>query len=102
MSAARDLLNELARHHVYIERHGGRLRMAASAPPPPELLQRVHALKTELLDSLPDGDARAVVKWRSPSWTPGTWAHALGAPGLTREQVADDVVRRWPDAEVAV
>lgn len=98
---AHDLLAELAQCGIAAERHGGELRLKAPATPPADLMARIRQRKADLLAALPDSGARAVVRWRDPCWPAGTWTHALGAPGLTREQVADDVVRRWPDSEVA-
>lgn len=100
MNTARDLLAEIARHHVHIERHGSRLHMRASAPPPADLLQRIRQRKPELLAVLPDADQRAIVRWRAPNFPPGSWCVAIGAPGLPRERVVSDLLNRWPDSEV--
>ena len=103
MSAARDLLAELELHRVHVERHGDRLRMRAPAPPPADLLARIKQRKADLLDVLPDADEqplRAIVRWRSPTTPAGTWATALGAPGLTRQQVIDQLLARWPDSMI--
>jgi hypothetical protein len=100
MSAAHDLLAELERHHVHVERHGDRLKMRAPAPPPGDLLARINANKAALLDTLPDADARQVLHFRLPGHPVNAWATYIGRPGESREQVQASLVERWPVATI--
>lgn len=72
---------------------------AACSPVDAGLLRVARARECNSATTDPE-PMRAVVKWRSPTTPAGTWATALGAPGLTRQQVVDQLLARWPDSEV--
>ncbi len=95
-----DVLLDLQRHDIRLERHGDRIKWRAASPPPPAVLDRLRSIKPVLLQQLPDADQRVIVRWRSPATPANTWCVALGAPGLTRQQVVDGLLARWPDSEV--
>lgn len=98
MSTARDLLHELEQHQVRVERHGDRLRLRAPSPPPPDLLERLRRCKPEVLPLLRDANARAVLRWRLPSHHPNAWATTIGSPGVSLDELARDILARWPEA----
>lgn len=100
MSAAHDLLRELAEHHVRIERRGDKLKLRAPAAPPAELLERLRQHRPEVLCLLPDPNRRPVVQFRFPDTPPNAWAVALGLPGESVESLVAGLKQRWPGVEV--
>lgn len=97
MSAAHDLLAELARHHIRVERRGDKLKLRAPAPPPADLLERLRQHKAEVLSLVPDPNVRPVVQFRTSG---SAWATALGLPGETVAALMVDLELRWPGCEV--
>ncbi|MGY3265206.1 hypothetical protein [Lysobacter sp. HA35] len=98
MNVAAQLLADLERHAVHIERHGDRLWMRAPSAPPGELRAQVAAHKPSLLAALPDLDARPVVHFRLPGHDANAWATYLGRPGESRDEVTVHLRERWPAA----
>lgn len=100
MSTARDLLKELERHQVIVERRGDRLRLRAPRQPPSDLLERLRRCKPEILPLLPDANERPIVRWRLPDHPPNTWVTAIGPAGTDRNKVAREILARWPGAHI--
>lgn len=102
MTVAHELLAELERHHVAVERHGARLKLRAPAPPPADLLDRLRRHKPALLAVLPDADGtrRPVIRFRLPDHPANGWATMIGTPGQTEDELLASLQQRWPAVEV--
>ena len=98
MSAAHDILAELQRHRVRVERTGDRIRLRAPVAPPADLVARIRKHKEELLLALPDRSARPVLHFRMLDHGSNAWATALGRPGESTDDVVADLRARYGTA----
>lgn len=92
------LLAELKHLGVHVTRLGDQIKLRAATPPPADVLARLREHKAELLNLLPDAQARPVVRFRV---TTEAWATALGPPGLSVDALVADLRDRWPNVEVS-